>query len=302
MNKVAALIINRDTAEYLKGCLDSFERQRYDGGISVWVVDNASSDESVTMALRDHPVANIVCNARNEGYARACNLGIGMTCEPYVLVLNSDTVLSPDTVSELVDFLDANPGVGVAAPRLLNSDGTIQLSVREFPSVKDAFMHAFLGLVKADNPYSVRYRKQEWDHATECEADWVSGAFMALRRDALERVGLFDEGYHMYVEDVDLCWRMRCAGWSVAYLPRGDVIHHVGLSSRFAPTRMALHHHRGMLRFHRKTYDGPCRFALNAAVTFGVALRFTFIAAYNTFSRIRAALGGSDRIIMPGRQ
>lgn len=302
MKAVAAVIVNRNTREFLRDCLESLRRQDFEGGISVWVVDNGSTDGSQEMILSDFPEVNIVWNQGNVGYARACNQGIGHSVEPYVFILNSDTVLSDDTASRVVECLEEEPQTAVVGPRLLNSDGSIQYSCRGFPSITDAFVHGFLGLFRADNPRSRRYKKMDWDHDGGGEVDWVSGAFMALRREAVERVGGFDEGYFMYVEDVDLCWRMWQAGWKVLYLPAGEVEHHVGASSRMASTRMLFHHHRSMLRFQRKTYEGPCEALVDAVVAAGVAARFLLVVAINTVYRVSAALGGAKRVITPGRQ
>lgn len=302
MNRMAAVVVNRNTREFLRDCLLSLQAQQYDGGISVWVVDNGSTDGSAEMVLADFPGVNLVWNERNDGYSRGANRGIEHSGEPFVMVMNSDTVLSTDTAARIDDFFTANPGAGAVGPRLLNTDGTLQYSCREFPSVADAFAHAFLGLFSADNPYTARYRKTRWDHSSEQEVDWVSGAFIALRRQALEEVGGFDEGYFMYVEDVDLCWRLRERGWTTNYIPRGDVVHHIGQSSRLVSTRMTLHHHLSMFRFHRKTYRGRAPWIVTPLVALGVTLRFTLIAALNLFYRVRARLGGSGRLIMPGRQ
>ncbi len=302
MSKVAAVIINRNTRELLRGCLESIAAQEFDGGISVWVVDNGSADGSPGMVLADFPGVNLVYNDRNAGYARACNQGAGNGAEPYLLFMNSDTVLTGGTVRELVDQFERHPRVGIVGPRILNEDGSLQYSCREFPSIKDAFLHAFVGLFSADNPASARYKKTGWSHEEGSEVDWVSGCFFAIRREAFEAVGGFDEEYYMYVEDVDLCWRMRQAGWAVRYVPVGDVYHFIGMSSQAMPARMVLHHHASMLRFHRKTYRGRARLLVDAAVTAGVAARFLLIMALNTFYRLRAALGGVKRVIMPGRQ
>lgn len=302
MRRAAAIIINRNTREFLRGCLDSIASQDFDGEISVWVVDNGSTDGSPGMVLSGFPGVNLVLNDCNVGYARACNQGAAKTVEPYLLFMNSDTVLAPDTARVLVEHLERQPDTGVVGPRILNADGTVQYSCREFPCVRDAFLHAFLGLFTADNPASARYKKTEWAHDQECEVDWVSGCFFATRREAFEAVGGFDERYYMYVEDVDLCWRVRRAGWVVSYVPRGDVYHYIGMSSQAVPVRMVFHHHASMLRFHRKTYAGGARPLVNAAVAAGVLSRFLLIMALNTFYRIRAALGGVRRVIMPGRQ
>jgi GT2 family glycosyltransferase len=299
---VAAIIINKNTRGFLRDCLETLLAQDYAGKMSIWVVDNASDDGSPQMVLSEFPGVNLVWNKSNVGYARACNQGIKATSEPCVMIMNSDTTLSRDTVTVLTGYLDRNPRAGVVAPLLRNTDGSLQYSCRDFPSISTAFVHAFLGLFRGDNARSASYKKMSWDHEQECDVPWVSGAFMALRREALDEIGGFDEGYFMYVEDVDLCWRMWRASWSVGYVPEGEVYHHIGMSSRAVPTRMVFHHHMSMLRFHRKTYEGPMRGVVNAVVAVGIAARFGLIVALNTYYRIRGALGGAAKVIMPGRQ
>ncbi|HEY5494308.1 MAG TPA: glycosyltransferase family 2 protein [Candidatus Anoxymicrobiaceae bacterium] len=302
MNEVAAVIINRNTREFLRACLQTLQAQDFSGGISIWVVDNGSTDGSPQMVLGEFPEANLVWNDANVGYSKACNQGIGNTREPYVFIMNSDTALSSDTVSHLVSYLERNPECGLAAPLLRNSDGSLQYSCRDFPSITTAFVHAFVGLIKGENRRSAGYKKMTWDHEQEAQVDWVSGAFMAGRREALDEIGGFDEGYFMYVEDVDLCWRLWQAGWSVGFVPRGEVYHHIGMASRAVPARMVFHHHRSMLRFHCKTYQGPARPLVNALVAIGVASRLALIMALNAYYRLRSALGGAAKVIMPGRQ
>lgn len=302
MNRVAAVVVNRNTRDLLRDCVASIEAQDFDGGISTWVIDNGLNDGSADMVISEFPTVNLVWNSRNTGYARACNKGIGLSREPYIMILNSDVVLHPDTVARLVEFLDRDSRAGVAGPRILNIDGSPQYSCRRFPSLTESFVHAFVGLFSAENPYSTSYKMTDMDRNTETAVDWVSGAFMMLRRDALSETGLFDEKYFMYVEDVDLCWRIWQAGWTVNYVPRATAVHHIGMSGHLVPTRMVFHHHRSMLRFHLKTYEGPWRLPVNVAVAAGVATRFLLIVTLNLFYRIRARLGGAKRVIMPGRQ
>lgn len=297
---VEAVVVNRNTSSLLEDCLESIRKQDYPGRITVWVVDNASSDDSVRMVLDRFPEANLFWNRANTGYAAACNRGAQMSGEPCLLIMNADTVLSPGTISTLARFLEENPSCGAVGPRVLNTDGTLQYSCREFPSLAGAFMHAFFGLFLPDNRYSRDYLKKDWDHCSCREVDWVSGAFMAVRRQAFQQVGGFDEGYHMYVEDVDLCWRLREAGWTVDYVSGGDVVHHIGQSCRLASTRMTFHHHRSMLRFHFRTYRGPARLPVSALVAAGLGARLVLIAALNLVHGIRARPGGSRRQLMPG--
>ncbi|MDD5448452.1 MAG: glycosyltransferase family 2 protein [Actinomycetota bacterium] len=291
MNKVAAVVINRNTKEFLGECLRSLLEQDFDEGLSIWVVDNGSSDGSPQMVLREFLEANLVWNTENHGYARACNQGIRHTVEPYILILNSDTRLSKGTVKEVSDFFDANQKAGIVGPRILNPDGSIQYSCRKFPSIKEAFMHAFLGLVMANNRYSAEYKDMEWSHDSVREVDWVSGAAVGIRRSFVEDVGGFDEGYFMYVEDVDICRRAWDSGWKVYYLPRGDVTHHVAMTTRSTSIRALFYHHASMLRFHLKFYQGPYKRLVNALVALGVTARFALMVGMNGFDRLRKLFG-----------
>jgi len=190
----------------------------------------------------------------------------------YVAVLNPDVVVESGTTKALVDALDRDPGLGAVAPRVVNPDGSWYPSVRAFPSMADAIGHAFLGFIAPGNRFSRRYKMLDWDHDAARDVDWASGTYLLLRRDALGALARFDEAYFMYVEDVDLCWRLREAGWRVGYEPAGRVVHTVGASSELAPYRMILAHHRSLFRFSARTARGPQRLLL-PVVALGLAVR-----------------------------
>src|SRR5207302_9416640 len=135
-------------------------------------------------------------------------------------------------------------------------------SVRASPALGDAVGHAFLGFVAPANRFSRRYKMLDWDHSAAMDIDWVSGTYVLLRQAALGELARFDEAYFMYVEDVDLCWRMREAGWRVGYEPTGTVVHAVGASSELAPYRMIAAHHRSLLTFSARTARGRRRLLL----------------------------------------
>lgn len=294
---VSIIVINRNTKEFLKEFLESLESENFSGELEVWVVDNNSSDGSPALVLESFPQVHLIWNTRNEGYARACNKGIKVSRGEFIIFSNSDVSLEKGAIKEILDCFRRNPDAGIVGPLVLNPDGTVQLSCREFPSIKEAFMHAFLGFIHPSNPFTQKYRKAKWEHDREVVVDWVSGAFLAARRSALESIGGFDEKYYMYVEDVDLCWRMREAGWKVYFTPKARVTHFIGKSSEHANVRMLFHHHKSMFRFHRKTYKGPAKFLVDLLVGIGVALRFALIMLVNFFRKFR----GAEKI-MPGKQ
>ena len=270
MRSVSAVIVSYNSAAYLPDCLRSL---RSEGISSVVVVDNASSDGSVAVVQADDPAVTVLETGANLGFGTAANQGVAATAGEYVLILNPDTVVEPGTVKALADALDRDPDLAVVGPRIENLDGTLYPSVRRFPNLTVAFGHAFLGLVWPGNPFTRRYRMLDWDHdRAAADVDWVGGACFLARRTAFEMVGGFDEAYFMYVEDVDLCWRLGQAGWRVGYEPGGRVVHALGGSSRAVPYRMIAEHHRSLLRFVSKSSQGSRR-ALVPVVAAGLTVR-----------------------------
>jgi GT2 family glycosyltransferase len=255
------------------------------------VVDNGSTDGSREMVMEEFPWARLVDNPGNPGYASACNRGLGATSEPYVFILNSDVEFLEDGMEEVLDYLDAHPDVGVLGPMLLNSDGTVQMSCRRFPSMMENAVHGFLGEVWPDNPFTKSYQMKDMERNEPRDVDWVSGAAMLLRRDAVEKVGGFDERYFMYVEDVDLCWRVKRAGYRVVYHPAFRLVHHIGRASSQQSLRMLYRHHQSMFIFFRKRYRGWRGLALTPFVAVGLAARF---ALELVIRRLRAAREPAD--------
>jgi N-acetylglucosaminyl-diphospho-decaprenol L-rhamnosyltransferase len=266
---VSAVVVNYNARNHLLECVRSL---RSEGVDEVIVVDNASTDGSLAaVAARD---AEVVCvpTGGNLGFGSAANRGIAVASGAYVAILNPDVVIESGTMKALATALDADSTLGAVAPRVDNPDGTLYPSVRAFPSMTDAIGHAFLGFIAPRNQFSRRYRLLDWDHSRAVEVDWASGTCLMLRAGALGEQGRFDESYFMYVEDVDLCWRLREAGWGIGYEPAGRVIHTVGASSELAPYRMILAHHRSLLHFTVRTARGRRRLLL-PLVAGGLALR-----------------------------
>ncbi|MDP1805012.1 MAG: glycosyltransferase family 2 protein, partial [Acidimicrobiales bacterium] len=231
--------------------------------------------------------ARIVQTGANLGFGSAANRGVAVTTGDHVLILNPDTVVEPGTLKALSEALDRDPGLAAVGPRLENVDGSLYPSVRRFPDLTVAFGHAFLGLVWARNPATRRYRMLDWDHDQPAAGvDWVSGACVLVRRTAFEMVGGFDEAYFMYVEDVDLCWRLGQAGWRIGYEPGARVVHALGGSSRLVPYRMIAEHHRSLLRFVSKSSAGARR-AIIPVVAAGLAVRTVAAWAHHALEAAR---------------
>jgi N-acetylglucosaminyl-diphospho-decaprenol L-rhamnosyltransferase len=251
----AAVIVNYEAGDLLTACVASIRADDSARAAELVVVDNGSSDGS-TDALRDDPTVTLIEPGRNLGYAGAANLGIASTTSAYVAVCNPDVHLAPGTAGAMLARLVAEPDLGAVGPRVLDVDGTHYPSARNVPSVGDAVGHGVVGLVKPDNRFTRRYRELDEDPSRPRDVDWVSGAAVWLRREALDSVDGWDDGYFMYVEDVDLCWRLRRAGWRIAYEPGGEVTHVHGASTARHPYRMIAEHHRSLLRFAAKRWSG----------------------------------------------
>jgi GT2 family glycosyltransferase len=274
------VIVNYRTDALLEACLRSLEAVATER-VEVVVVDN-----SATLAPGGTPVrfpwARFRGTPGNVGFARACNLGIAEARGRHILLLNPDTIVHPGAVEVLGAHLDAHPDVGAVGPRLLDTDGSLQYSCRRFPGYATIFFgrYSLLTRLLPTNPISRDYLYLDWDHGSPREVDWLSGACLMVRREVIERVGGLDEGYFLFVEDMDWCRRMQDAGFRVVYLPGAVVTHHVGASRGPVSPRIVWARHRGMLRYVRKHFRPP--WPLRAAVAAGLALRAGVQIVINT--------------------
>jgi N-acetylglucosaminyl-diphospho-decaprenol L-rhamnosyltransferase len=266
---VSAVVVDHDAGDALLTCVASL---RAAGVGEVVVVDNASSDGSLARLAAIDLDAVLVPTGRNLGYGRGVNAGVRRASGDIILVCNADLTVDVNAVSRLAGCLRDEPDVAIVGPTIREPDGTRYPSARSFPDLSDAIGHAAMSLVWPDNPFTRRYRRSEESFDAPSDADWVSGACMAIRRVAFESVAGFDPAYFMYVEDLDLCWRIHRAGWRVLHLPEAVVTHIGGASTARHPYRMLAAHHRSTLRFFAQSTTGPRR-ALIPVVAGALGLR-----------------------------
>ena len=255
-------------------------------GVEVVVVDNASRDDSAEVARALG--VKVIENPANEGYARAVNAGAAATASQWLLVLNPDTRLAAGSLARLLATAATDPRIGCLGPDLHNPDGTEYPTGRRFPSLLVGGLHACLGPVWPGNPATRHYHMAEVDRSAPLRVDWVSGACVLLRRDAFDAVGGFDGGYFMYFEDMDLCLRLARAGWRVVFDPQAEVVHVGGNSTRTAPYRKVVNHHRSTLRFYRRRYARDPRILLAPLVAAFLLLRAA-VSLARTAQTARAA-------------
>jgi N-acetylglucosaminyl-diphospho-decaprenol L-rhamnosyltransferase len=252
----AAVVVSYNYGDLLERCVRSILTDDSAGAVDIVVVDNASTDGSAAALHAAVPEARAVAAPGNVGYARGANLGIATTRAPVVAVLNGDLEVVPGVAAAMLAALDADPRLGAVGPRVLNLDGSVYPSARSDPGWFVALAHAALGLVWPTNPWTRRYRQLDIDPTQARTVDWISGAALWLRREALDDVGGWDERYFMYMEDVDLCLRLRRAGWRIGFEPAGAVVHVQGGSTSKTPYRMIIEHHRSVWRFASRRYRG----------------------------------------------
>ncbi len=284
MKDLAVVVVNHNAGAYLEACLRSVYANAGGAGLEVVVVDNASTDGSARAASAAVPQATLIETGRNGGFAAGVNVGIRATTAPYVLVLNPDAEVWEGTLAGLVKLADERPRAGAIGPMIRNSDGTVYPSGRTVPSIGTALGHAFLGAVWPDNPWSRSYRLADWDRSTEREVDWISGAAFLLRRAALDEIGLLDERFFLYAEEVDLFKRLRDAGWTIVFTPELEVVHEQGVSTGRS-RRMHLIHSESVARYFEKHHGTGWRRPLVPVARIVLRLRAELVSAWDRLRR-----------------
>lgn len=259
---ISVIVVSFNTRERLLACLDALE-SRVPLPHEVIVVDNASADGSAAAVRARFPGAIVLENTENAGFSRANNQGLRRARGAYALILNSDAEVAAGCVESLAAVLDARPEVGIVGPRTRFPDGRIQVSFGPMLTPRAEWRQRRLvrGVGRGE-PGALR--EAEAMAATEHEPAWVSGSCLLARRQAIDAVGLFDEGFFLYEEDVDLCVRVASAGWRIVFTPAADVVHHLG--SSMASGAVGLEYHRSHLRFYAKHHGRGVTLALRGAL------------------------------------
>jgi N-acetylglucosaminyl-diphospho-decaprenol L-rhamnosyltransferase len=252
---LSVVIVSWNVRDLLRQSLASIQAGRGALALETIVVDSASTDGSCEMVAAEFPAVSLVRQETNVGFSRGNNLGLALSLGRYALLLNPDTELVGSALSDIVAYLDAHPRVGALGPQLLYPDGQIQSSRRRFPTLATGFFESTW--LQPVAPRSVLGRYYMTDHPDDlaCEVDWVMGACLAVRRQAFEAVGLLDEGYFMYSEEMEWQRRIKDSGWTVIYFPQAKVIHHEGKSSEQVVAKRHIYFQRSKLRYFQQ-YHG----------------------------------------------
>jgi len=269
---LSIIIVNYNTEKLLKGCLESVYANANGTSLDIWVVDNNSRDNSVSMVKSQFPGVQVLENPSNVGFSKANNMVISRRRSEYILLLNPDTVVMGDAIERMVTFMNGHPEVGIAGCKVLNRDGTLQLACRRsIPTPKAAFFRLTgLSLLfpksKTMAQYNMTYKSPDQTH----EVDAVSGAFLMIRRKVVEDIGLLDEQFFMYGEELDWCLRAKRAGWTVMYHPDAQIIHYKGESTKYNSRKATIEFYRAMYLFHKKHFARDCSPITNLVIYAGI--------------------------------
>ena len=272
--RVAVVIVNYNGGDEVVDCLHSLVSE---SPAEIVVVDNASMDGSDRRIESTFPSVRMLRNDRNLGFAAPVNQGVRATTAPYVFVVNQDAIVKAGSVDALARALDAHPRAAAAGALVRNPDGTVQPTKRAFPSLGQSFWHGIVGIFRTSNPGTRGYLLSDDDFTSDRTVDWVAGPAMAVRREAFDAVGGFDEAFFFFVEDVDLCKRFWDAGFEVWFVPGAEVTHAWGGSWTKRPLRFMWMHQRNLFRYVTKHYRGTWVLAY-PVIAGGLLVRFVLLA------------------------
>ncbi len=286
MIDLSICIVNWNTGALLSRCVESILSNVRDISYEIFVIDNKSSDNSIEMCISrfaQDPHLRFLPQSANLGFAAGNNIALKQASGRYVVLLNPDTIVKPGSFETVVKFMDANPSCGVVGPKLLNEDGSIQRSVGNFPDLAAIFWEATrLRIVFPKVKMFSSFKRFDLDYDKLQEVDQPSGACLFVRREAIQQVGLLDEGYFMYYEDLDWCYRIKHAGWRIYYLPDAEVVHLGGQSSQLHLDVRIVENARSKLRYFEKHYSSRPLYRLLIRV----------IMASEALAKIILCLGG----------
>jgi GT2 family glycosyltransferase len=267
---ITVVIVSWNTSALLCQCLESLYKTGSRYSFEVIVVDNGSSDDSVSVVETRFPDVILIRNNRNVGFASANNQALVIGKGRYFLLLNSDTIVLPGAIDVLIEIADQNPNVGVLGPKLLNMNGSLQVSWSSFPSVLSELLGG-----------SFRIRKRVAHLPNTFEVDWIMGACMLVRSEVIQNVGKMDEDYFFYSEETDWCFRIKKKNWRVWYTTNGEIYHLGGGSAKRGTVTQLVRLYQGKLLYFKKNHGNfsstVLRYGLALANTLGVIRRVIFL-------------------------
>ncbi|WP_066297130.1 glycosyltransferase family 2 protein [Bacillus sp. FJAT-29937] len=280
---VSIIIVNYNTKKLTTECIQSIYHSNTSCQFEIILIDNNSTDGTVEAIRGTFPNIEVVANKDNVGFSKANNQAINLSKGRYILLLNSDTIVKNGTIDTMVQFMDKHEDIGASGCKVVLPDGSLDKAChRGFPTPAASFYY-MSGLARRYptiprfNGYHLGHLNMNKTHEIDC----LVGAFMLVRREAIVQVGLLDENFFMYGEDIDWCYRIKEVGWKIFYYPHVEIIHYKGASSRKKPFKIVYEFHRAMYLFHRKHYSKKYSFLVNTAVYAGIGLKLSVACLRN---------------------
>lgn len=284
MIDLSIIIVNYKTKQLTLQAIESVYQSHIDFQLEIILVDNASTEKGLEEELKERfPQVHFIASDHNEGFSKANNKGYLVATGRYILLLNSDTILEKDTLQIMVDYMKEHPSVGVSGCKVVLPDGSLDRACKRGYPTPMASLYYMLGLHKIFPTHAKfnQYQLGHLDPDQEHSVDSLVGAFMLLRREAIEEVGLLDEDFFMYGEDIDWCYRIREAGWEIKYYPKTSILHLKGASSKKKPVKIIYEFHRAMFLFYNKHYRQKYPFYVTALVYLGISLKLSLSIVIN---------------------
>lgn len=273
MSKISVIIVSWNARAYLQNCLDSIRKNSNSLVHEIIVVDNASSDGSPEMVEKLFPDVMLIRSQENLGFARANNKGIERASGDYLALVNSDVIVHAQCFERLAGFLDENKRVGLIGPKVIGGDGHLQRSCRRLPSLWNLTCRALmLDQLLSRHAFFSGFEMRHWNHDEMAEVEVLSGCFWLARRSAVAEVGVLDERFFFYAEDLDWCKRFRDANWKLTFVPTASATHFGGGSSSNAPLKYSIEMLKANLAYWQKHHGG-----IGRAAFYGTALLHHFV-------------------------
>ncbi len=285
MTDLSVIIVNWNTRDFLARCLSSITQAVQRMKAEVFVVDNASSDESGKTVKENFTEVMLIENEKNLGFAAANNQALKQSKGRYLLLLNPDTQVREGAIQKLISFMNLRPDVGITGVQLLNSDGSKQNSIANIPSLATELLNKSL----LEWLFPKRFPGKRRNYPEPIEVESVIGACMMVRREALDQVGMLDEDYFLFLEETDWCYRMKKAGWKTYHVPQAEVYHFQGKSAEAERKRAKVEYYRSRYHFFKKNFGSGRYFLLSAGLMIRLVVESIFMSlvCFLTLGRVK---------------
>lgn len=281
---LSVVIVNYQTFELTKNTINSILDYEYPFSLEIFVVDNASGDDSLAR-LKDYFGDKVIfiASAENNGFAAGNNQALRQATGKYQLLLNSDTIVWENTLENIYAYMEEHTDVGACGCRVLLENGDLDLACkRSFPNVKNSFFRLFhIPTNSSDDDYNLTNLPDDGIYEIDC----LTGAFMFMRKTALDEAGLLDETFFMYGEDIDLCYRIKHAGWKIIYYGESKITHLKGASSKKQKSKLIYEFYRAMYIYYKKHHSHESFFLVNWVVYIGIAVLCCLKLFLNLFKK-----------------